>query len=70
MEFIQLALDHKPLNLGQGFPDFAAPEHVSRALADATLSTNVLLNQYTRGFVGSTEARCCSSYARVTSTTS
>lgn len=50
-EFIQLAIDHKPLNLGQGFPDFAAPAHVTQALADATLSPNVLLNQYTRGFV-------------------
>lgn len=77
VEFIQLALEEKPLNLGQGFPgwfswqfdsynqreltsdlffplftDFAAPEHVAKALSDATLSTtNVLLNQYTRGFV-------------------
>jgi len=51
VEFIQLALEEKPLNLGQGFPDFAAPEHVTKALSDATLSTtNVLLNQYTRGF--------------------
>ena len=50
VEFIQLAADYKPLNLGQGFPDFAAPPQVSQALADATLSPNVLLNQYTRGF--------------------
>lgn len=51
VEFIQLALEVKPLNLGQGFPDFAAPETVRKALAEATLSeTNVLLNQYTRGF--------------------
>ncbi|KAG8186466.1 hypothetical protein JTE90_009225 [Oedothorax gibbosus] len=50
VEFIQLALDYKPVNLGQGFPDFAAPPHVSKALADAATGPNVLLNQYTRGF--------------------
>ena len=54
MEFIQLALEVKPLNLGQGFPDFAAPDNVRKALAAATTSeSNVLLNQYTRGFVSS-----------------
>jgi kynurenine--oxoglutarate transaminase/cysteine-S-conjugate beta-lyase/glutamine--phenylpyruvate transaminase len=58
VEFIQLAADHKPLNLGQGFPDFAAPPHVSQALAEATLSSNVLLNQYTRGFVSFNWMRC------------
>lgn len=50
VEYIQLALEHKPLNLGQGFPDFAAPEHVTRALADTAVGPDVLLNQYTRGF--------------------
>uniref|UniRef100_A0A0N7ZB94 Aminotransferase class I/classII large domain-containing protein n=1 Tax=Scylla olivacea TaxID=85551 RepID=A0A0N7ZB94_SCYOL len=51
VEFIQLALEVKPLNLGQGFPDFAAPDHVRKALSEAAVSeTNFLLNQYTRGF--------------------
>jgi len=50
VEFIQLALDYKPVNLGQGFPDFAAPDHVAKALSDAATGPNVLLNQYTRGF--------------------
>lgn len=50
VEYIQLALEHKPLNLGQGFPDFAAPEHVTRALGEVANGPNVLLNQYTRGF--------------------
>lgn len=51
VEFIQLSLDHKPLNLGQGFPDYeSAPDHVVRGLADATTGENRLLNQYTRGF--------------------
>ncbi|XP_012269796.1 kynurenine aminotransferase isoform X2 [Athalia rosae] len=50
VEYIQLALQHKPLNLGQGFPDFHAPENVTKALAAAATSDNPLLNQYTRGF--------------------
>jgi len=28
VEFIQLALDYKPLNLGQGLPDDLVPEYV------------------------------------------
>lgn len=51
VEYIQLALKYKPLNLGQGFPDFHAPENVTKALAATTTSDNPLLNQYTRGFV-------------------
>uniref|UniRef100_A0A6A7FRC2 Kynurenine--oxoglutarate transaminase 3-like n=2 Tax=Hirondellea gigas TaxID=1518452 RepID=A0A6A7FRC2_9CRUS len=51
VEFNQLALEVKPLNLGQGFPDFAAPENVRRALSRVCNDNeNVLLNQYTRGF--------------------
>ncbi|XP_046740202.1 kynurenine aminotransferase isoform X2 [Diprion similis] len=50
VEYIQLALQHKPLNLGQGFPDFHAPENVTKALAASATSENPLLNQYTRGF--------------------
>jgi aspartate/methionine/tyrosine aminotransferase len=53
VEYIQLALDHKPLNLGQGFPDFAAPDYVTKALLEVATGENVLLNQYTRGFVSS-----------------
>merc|ERR1719259_122971 len=49
-EFIQLALECKPLNLGQGFPDYAAPEHVVKALKRAEGDANVLVDQYTRGF--------------------
>jgi hypothetical protein len=51
VEYIQLALDYKPLNLGQGFPDFAAPDYVTKALSEVATGENVLLNQYTRGFV-------------------
>lgn len=53
VEFIQLALDHKPLNLGQGFPDFAAPQYLIESLHNATSigdPKTVLLNQYTRSF--------------------
>uniref|UniRef100_A0A1B6C996 Aminotransferase class I/classII large domain-containing protein n=2 Tax=Clastoptera arizonana TaxID=38151 RepID=A0A1B6C996_9HEMI len=50
VEYIQLALEHKPLNLGQGFPDFAAPENVTNSLAEIACGSNVLLHQYTRGF--------------------
>ncbi|XP_061928982.1 kynurenine aminotransferase isoform X1 [Apis cerana] len=51
VEYIQLALKYKPLvNLGQGFPDFHAPENVTKALAASATSENPLLNQYTRGF--------------------
>ncbi|MCL4136539.1 UNVERIFIED_CONTAM: hypothetical protein GTU68_067158 [Idotea baltica] len=51
VDFIQLALEVKPLNLGQGFPDFAAPDTIRKALAECcTDDENVLFNQYTRGF--------------------
>ncbi|XP_046443032.1 kynurenine aminotransferase-like [Daphnia pulex] len=50
VEFIALAMEHKPLNLGQGFPDFAPPQHVTDALADVSKADNVLLQQYTRGY--------------------
>lgn len=54
IEFVQLALANKPLNLGQGFPDFAAPKYLIEALHRATNDssdpTKVANNQYTRSF--------------------
>ncbi|XP_014482843.1 PREDICTED: kynurenine--oxoglutarate transaminase 3 isoform X2 [Dinoponera quadriceps] len=50
VEYIQLALQYKPLNLGQGFPDYYAPKNVTNALAATANSDNPLLQQYTRGF--------------------
>lgn len=54
IEFIQLALDHKPLNLGQGFPDFAAPQYLVESLRNATEQSGdqklILNHQYTRSF--------------------
>merc|ERR1719342_125174 len=49
MEFIQLALEYKPLNLGQGFPDDLVPNSVLDSLAEVA-QESVFLNQYTRGF--------------------
>ena len=34
-----------------GFPDFAPPQHVTDALADVAKGDNILLQQYTRGYV-------------------
>ncbi|KAH0564452.1 kynurenine aminotransferase-like [Cotesia glomerata] len=50
VDYINLDQKYKPLNLGQGFPDFFAPTHVTDALATATKSNDPLLNQYTRSF--------------------
>jgi kynurenine--oxoglutarate transaminase/cysteine-S-conjugate beta-lyase/glutamine--phenylpyruvate transaminase len=52
VEFLQLALEEKPLNLGQGLPDYveAAPDHVKQNLVKAVAGPNFMLNQYTRGF--------------------
>ena len=53
VEFIQLALEHKPLNLGQGLPDDLVPDYVMDSLRDVVndRSSGVALHQYTRGFV-------------------
>lgn len=51
VEYIQLAAEYKPaVNLGQGFPDYHAPKHVTEALSQIATSENPLLHQYTRGF--------------------
>lgn len=49
-EYIELAIKHRPLNLGQGFCDYPVPKYVTDALISAAASTNPLLQQYTRGF--------------------
>lgn len=51
VEYIQLALEHKPLNLGQGFPDYSPPSYVTEALSEVARGENCLIHQYTRGFV-------------------
>lgn len=50
-EFIKLAAEYKPLNLGQGFPDFAPPKFVTDALSQTCSEDSAHLHQYTRGFV-------------------
>lgn len=51
-EYVELAEKYKPLNLGQGFPDYPAPSYVTEALKNvaAVAETQPLLHQYTRGF--------------------
>lgn len=45
-EFTALALEHNAVNLGQGFPNFAAPTFIKDAAVEAIRSD---LNQYARG---------------------
>jgi aspartate/methionine/tyrosine aminotransferase len=42
-EMTRLAMEHKAINLSQGYPDFAAPEVLKRAAADAIFAD---VNQY------------------------
>ena len=53
VEFIQLALEHQPLNLGQGLPDDLVPTYVVDSLRDVVNDPSVFMHQYTRGFVSS-----------------
>ncbi|KAJ8936809.1 hypothetical protein NQ314_012163 [Rhamnusium bicolor] len=50
VEYIQLALEYKPLNLGQGFPDYPPPEYITNALSKVANGENYMVHQYTRGF--------------------
>ena len=45
-EFTALANEHRAVNLGQGFPNFPAPDFVKNAARDAIAAD---LNQYARG---------------------
>uniref|UniRef100_A0AAQ6IHL5 Kynurenine--oxoglutarate transaminase 3 n=1 Tax=Anabas testudineus TaxID=64144 RepID=A0AAQ6IHL5_ANATE len=50
VEFTQLAADYKPVNLGQGFPDFSPPQFVQDAFCKAVCG-GPSMHQYTRAFV-------------------
>jgi len=50
VEFVKLALEYKPLNLGQGLPDDLVPNYVLQSLSDVMTDPNQTLQQYTRGF--------------------
>ncbi|XP_050528592.1 kynurenine aminotransferase isoform X2 [Daktulosphaira vitifoliae] len=49
IEFIGLAMEYKPVNLGQGFPDYNPPSRFSQYLSEVANKSG-LYNQYTRGF--------------------
>uniref|UniRef100_A0A6I8R8D4 Kynurenine aminotransferase 1 n=1 Tax=Xenopus tropicalis TaxID=8364 RepID=A0A6I8R8D4_XENTR len=49
VDLVSLAAQYKPVNLGQGFPDFPPPAFVREAFARA-VTEEPLLNQYTRAF--------------------
>lgn len=48
VEFGAINAQYKPVNVGQGFPDYSPPEYLKQALASAATSENDLMNQYTR----------------------
>ncbi|KAL0276227.1 UNVERIFIED_CONTAM: hypothetical protein PYX00_003836 [Menopon gallinae] len=48
VEYIKLVNEYKPINLGQGFPDYAPPQHVTDALKEVSDSCNILIHQYAR----------------------
>ncbi|XP_056360796.1 kynurenine--oxoglutarate transaminase 1 isoform X1 [Oenanthe melanoleuca] len=50
VEFVKLATTYSKVNLGQGFPDFPAPDFLTEALARALGGGNHMLHQYTRAF--------------------
>ncbi|TNN68139.1 Kynurenine--oxoglutarate transaminase 1 [Liparis tanakae] len=49
LEFVQLAADYNPVNLGQGFPDFSPPKFIQEALCTA-VNGGHQMHQYTRAF--------------------
>ena len=51
VDFVKLALDNKPVNLGQGFPDDLIPEYAINALKDVATEPVITHHQYSRGFV-------------------
>ncbi|CAI6356092.1 unnamed protein product [Macrosiphum euphorbiae] len=49
IEYNNLAMITKPLNLGQGFPDYEPPSRFSNFLAEVAAEKNLYSHQYTRG---------------------
>ena len=62
VDFIQLALEYKPLNLGQGLPDDLIPEYAVNALKDVATEPMINNHQYTRGFVSRSILILCSKF--------
>ena len=50
MDFVKIALEYQPLNLGQGLPDDLVPNYVVESLGEVVKDPNYALQQYTRGF--------------------
>ena len=50
VEFVKIALEYQPLNLGQGLPDDLVPNYVIDSLSQVLKDPNASLQQYTRGF--------------------
>lgn len=51
IEFSALAIAHKAVNVGQGFIDYAPPDYFIEFYKETLNDPNILLHQYTRGFV-------------------
>ncbi|CAF4423835.1 unnamed protein product, partial [Adineta steineri] len=50
IEFSALAVEHKAVNVGQGFIDYEPPQYLINFYKEALNDNNILLHQYTRGF--------------------
>jgi len=50
VDFVKIALEYQPLNLGQGLPDDLVPNYVVESLGEVVKDPNYVLQQYTRGF--------------------
>ena len=51
IEFSALAVAHKAVNVGQGFIDYEPPHYLIDFYKEAVNDPNILLHQYTRGYV-------------------
>lgn len=55
VDISRMAVENNALNLGQGFPDFMAPETIVSCLKEVANDNNPLLHQYTRSYVSDTK---------------
>jgi hypothetical protein len=51
IEFGALAVANKAINVGQGFIDYEPPQYFIDFYKETVNDPNILLHQYTRGFV-------------------
>lgn len=51
IEYNKLAAITKPVNLGQGFPDYEPPERITNFLTEVASEKNLSFYQYARGMV-------------------